>query len=169
MADHLHHSYQRHPDKRDLLTIGEVAERSGVSVPTLRFYEERGLIASTRSAGNQRRYERLVLRRVAVVRAGQRFGLSLAEIGSALATLPPDRPPTKRDWARLSRSWHEALTERIEALTRVRDGLTDCIGCGCLSLAACPIYNHDDELGAEGAGARRWPPAARSDQETRAG
>lgn len=149
-------------DHHDLLPIGEVAARAGVSVPAVRFYEERGLIASTRTAGGQRRFERHVLRRIAVVRAGQRFGLSLAEIGQALATLPADRPPTKRDWQRLSQRWHEALTERIEAMERVRDGLSSCIGCGCLSLRACPVYNHDDELGAEGAGARRWPPAARS-------
>ena len=149
-------------DGRDELTIGEVAARSGVSVPTVRFYEDRGLVSSVRTTGNQRRFERHVLRRIAVVRAGQRFGLSLSEIGDALATLPDDRPPTKRDWQRLSRAWHATLTARIEAMTRVRDELSGCIGCGCLSLRACPVYNHDDELGAEGPGARRLPPAARA-------
>ena len=150
-------------DRHDLLPIGEVASRSGVSVPTVRFYEERGLIASVRTAGNQRRFERHVLRRIAVVRAGQRFGLGLAEIGEALAALPHDRPPTKRDWERMSRGWHEGLTARIEALERVRDGLSSCIGCGCLSLRSCPVYNHDDELAADGPGPRRWPPAARDE------
>lgn len=149
-------------DRRDLLTIGEVAARSGVSVPTVRFYEEKGLIASTRTAGNQRRYSRHTLRRIAVVRAGQRFGLTLAELADALAVLPHDRPPTKRDWSRMSRRWHDLLTERIEAMKRVRDGLTDCIGCGCLSLATCPVYNADDALSREGPGPRRWPAGARS-------
>ena len=149
-------------DKNDVLPIGEVAARSGVSVPTVRFYEDRGLIQSVRNAGNHRRYARHTLRRIAVVRAGQRFGLSLAEIGEALATLPPDRPPTQRDWARLSTVWHDALTERIEALTEVRDGLTGCIGCGCLSMTSCPIYNPEDARGADGPGAQRWPTAARA-------
>lgn len=152
-------------DRDDLLPIGEVAARSGVSVATLRFYEERGLVESTRTAGNQRRYERHVLRRIAVVRAGQRFGLSLTEIGDALESLPHDRPPTKRDWQRLSRGWHALLTDRIEAMVRVRDGLSSCIGCGCLSLRACPVYNPEDELGAEGPGARRWPAAARGPED----
>ena len=152
-------------DRADLLPIGEVAARSGVSVATIRFYEERRLVESSRTTGNQRRYERHVLRRVAVIRAGQRFGLSLTEIGDALASLPHDRPPTKRDWERLSRGWHELLTERIEALVRVRDGLSSCIGCGCLSLKACPVYNPEDELAAQGPGARRWPAAARGPEE----
>jgi MerR family redox-sensitive transcriptional activator SoxR len=149
-------------DKNDELPIGEVAARSGVSVPTLRFYEERGLISSVRNVGNHRRYPRHTLRRIAVVRAGQRFGLSLAEIGEALATLPADHPPTKRDWARLSATWHDALSERIDALTKVRDGLTDCIGCGCLSMTTCPVYNAEDVHGGAGPGAQRWPRAARA-------
>ncbi|WP_249138782.1 redox-sensitive transcriptional activator SoxR [Phycicoccus avicenniae] len=148
-------------DRHDLLAIGEVAQRSGVSVPTVRFYEEKGLLVSVRTAGNQRRFERHVLRRIAVVRAGQRFGLTLAEIRDALEALPPDRAPTKRDWSRMSRRWHDLLTERIEAMTRVRDGLSSCIGCGCLSLRSCPVYNADDVLSSEGPGARRLPPAAR--------
>ena len=151
-------------DRNDLLTVGEVARRAGVSVATVRFYEERGLVRSTRTAGNQRRFGRHVLRRLAVVRAGQRFGLSLAEIGAALATLPDDHPPTKRDWARMSRQWHDLLTARIEAMERVRDGLAGCIGCGCLSLRSCPVYNAEDELAAEGPGARRWPADARGDE-----
>jgi MerR family redox-sensitive transcriptional activator SoxR len=150
-------------DRHDLLAIGEVAERSGVSVPTVRFYEARGLIRSTRTAGNQRRFERHVLRRIAVVRAGQRFGLSLGEIADALAALPDDRPPTKRDWTRMSQRWHDVLTARIEAMERVRDGLSGCIGCGGLSLRSCPVYNPQDELAAEGPGPRRWPRAARAD------
>ena len=150
-------------DRHDLLPIGEVAERSGVSVATVRFYEDRGLIRSERTTGNQRRFERHTLRRIAVVRAGQRFGLSLTEIGKALAALPDDRPPTKRDWARLSGRWHDLLTARIEAMTAVRDGLASCIGCGCLSLRSCPVHNHDDELSGGGPGPRRWPSAARGD------
>ncbi len=150
-------------DRRDLLTIGEVAQRSGVSVAAVRFYEERGLVSSVRTAGNQRRFERHILRRVAVVRAGQRFGLTLAEVADALATLPDDRPPTKRDWTRMSRRWHDLLTARIEAMTKVRDDLASCIGCGCLSLRSCPLYNHEDELAAEGPGPRRLPAAARGE------
>ena len=150
-------------DRRDLLTIGEVAARAGVSVPTVRFYEDRGLVSSVRTAGNQRRFERHALRRIAVVRAGQRFGLSLAEIGDALASLPLDRPPTKRDWSRMSRRWHDLLTARIDAMIAVRDGLESCIGCGCLSLRTCPVYNLEDTLAAEGPGPRRWPAAARAD------
>ena len=148
-------------DRHDQLPIGEVAARSGVSVATVRFYEERGLITSVRTSGNQRRFKRRVLRRIAVIQAGQRFGLTLGEVGDALATLPVDHPPTKRDWERMSRAWHDALTARIEALERVRDGLSSCIGCGCLSLRSCPVYNHDDELAADGPGPRRWPAAAR--------
>ena len=148
-------------DRRDLLTIGEVAARSGVTVPTVRFYEERGLVTSVRTAGNQRRFERHTLRRIAVVRAGQRFGLTLAELADALAHLPDDRPPTRRDWTRLSARWHALLTERIEAMIAVRDGLRSCIGCGCLSLRTCPVYNQADALAAEGPGPRRWPAATR--------
>lgn len=147
--------------KADLLPIGEVAHRSGLTVAAIRHYEDQGLITSARTVGNQRRFERHVLRRIAMVRAGQRFGLSLAEVADALAALPMDRPPTKKDWAKVSRRWHARLTERIEALAAVRDQVTSCIGCGCLSLAACPLYNKDDELAAGGAGARRLPADAR--------
>lgn len=148
-------------DQRDLLTIGETARRSGVSVPTLRFYESKGLVHATRTGGNQRRYPRHTQRRLALIRAGQRFGLSLEEIRRAFETLPTDRPPTARDWERLSRSWHGALQQRIDALVRLRDTTTGCIGCGCLSTSSCPIYNADDHLGEEGQGARRWPDSLR--------
>lgn len=145
------------------LAIGEVAHRAGVTVPTLRFYEGKGLITATRTAGNQRRFPRHVLRRVAVIRAAQRLGLSLAEIREALSHLPADGAPSTSDWAELSQAWQENLTARIEAMTRLRDGLEGCIGCGCLSMATCPIYNPDDELALEGPGPRRLPRAARPD------
>ena len=149
-------------DRHDEITIGELAARSGLSVPTIRFYEARGLIGSRRTAGNQRRFPRHTLRRLAVVRAGQTFGITLEEIAQAFDRLPPDRPPTKADWSRVSRAWHATLTTHIEALTRVRDGLEGCIGCGCLSLRTCPAFNPQDVHGEEGPGARRWPPAARA-------
>ena len=148
-------------DKGDLLTIGDTAQRAGVTVPTLRFYESKRLIRAHRTAGNQRRYPRHTLRRLAFIRAAQRFGLSLADVRDALDTLPTDRPPTARDWERLSRTWHDALQERIDALVRLRDTTTGCIGCGCLSTTNCPIYNADDHLTSEGAGARRWPTSLR--------
>lgn len=146
---------------RELLAIGEIARRSGVSVPTVRHYEAEGLIVAQRDVAGRRWFARHALRRIAMVRAGQRCGLSLADIREALAPLPPDRPPTKRDWARVSRRWHEGLTQRIEALTAVRDSVTSCIGCGCLSLTSCPLYNAHDELGVNGPGARRLPRDAR--------
>jgi MerR family transcriptional regulator, redox-sensitive transcriptional activator SoxR len=136
------------------LTVGEVAQRSGVAVSALHFYEAKGLISSVRSAGNQRRYAREVLRRVAVIKAAQRVGVPLASIREALATLPEGRTPTGADWARLSARWRAELDERIEQLTRLRDQLSDCIGCGCLSIKACPLRNPWDKLGDEGAGAR---------------
>ena len=148
-------------DARDELSIGEIARRSGLSVPTLRFYEEKGLVHPDRSGGNQRRFPRHTLRRLALVRAAQRFGLSLDEIREALDSLPAQRPPTARDWARLSRRWHDALQERIDALVELRDTTSGCIGCGCLSTSSCPIYNPGDERGAEGPGARRWPAGLR--------
>ncbi|MFC4000842.1 redox-sensitive transcriptional activator SoxR [Prauserella oleivorans] len=144
----------------DQLTIGQVAERSGVPHTALRFYEERGLISSERSAGNQRRYRRAVLRRIAFIRAAQRVGLSLEEIGEALATLPRDHAPTKADWARLSRNWRDELDARIDALQRLRDQLTGCVGCGCLSLRTCGLHNVDDRLSRFGPGAPLLKPAA---------
>lgn len=137
----------------DQLTIGELARRSGVAPSALRFYEARGLIAATRTSANQRRYPRPTLRRVALIRAAQRVGLSLDEIGQALATLPPDRTATKADWARLSRSWRPRVDARIHALELLRDELTGCIGCGCLSLRTCRLLNVGDAAADEGMGA----------------
>lgn len=135
------------------LSVGQVAERSGVSVSTLHFYEAKGLIRSWRSDGNQRRYGRDVLRRVAIIKVAQRTGLSLSAIRDALATLPPDRVASTDDWRRLSESWRDELDARIARLTRLRDGLDGCIGCGCLSLKLCPLRNADDHLAQQGPGA----------------
>ncbi|MCA5894681.1 redox-sensitive transcriptional activator SoxR [Isoptericola sp. NEAU-Y5] len=137
------------------LSVGEVAARSGVSVSALHFYERQGLITSRRTAGNQRRYRRDVLRRVAFVRVSQRVGVPLARIAEALSTLPDDRAPSVRDWERLSRTWRTELDARIAQLQRLRDDLTDCIGCGCLSLSRCVLANPRDEMGEEGPGPRR--------------
>lgn len=141
------------------LTVGEVARRSGVAVSTLHFYEAKGLIRSRRSDGNQRRYPRGVLRRVAVIKVAQRTGIPLAVIARALATLPADRAPSAEDWARLSAAWRDELDARIERLSRLRDQLSDCIGCGCLSMAACPLRNPQDSLGEAGAGPRLLDPS----------
>jgi MerR family transcriptional regulator, redox-sensitive transcriptional activator SoxR len=138
-----------------LLSVGEVARRSGIAVSALHFYETRGLLASERSAGNQRRYRRDVLRRVAFIRAAQALGIGLAEIAAALRQLPEQRTPTKADWARLSSRWRAALDERIAALQALRDELQGCIGCGCLSLRSCRLYNPRDALGQRGPGAQR--------------
>jgi MerR family redox-sensitive transcriptional activator SoxR len=124
-----------------------------VPVSTLHFYEQKGLISSRRNAGNQRRYKSDVLRRVSVIRAAQKMGISLEHIKRAFATLPDNRTPTTRDWETLSRYWRNDLDARIAYLQRLRDDLSGCIGCGCLSLKNCPIYNRDDKLGAEGRGA----------------
>ena len=137
------------------LSVGELARRSGVAVTALHYYESRGLLHSARSAGNQRRYARAALRRVAFIRAAQQLGIGLAEIGAALAALPEGRTPTKADWARLSTRWRASLDERIAALQALRDRLDGCIGCGCLSLRACALYNPADECGAAGPGPRR--------------
>jgi MerR family transcriptional regulator, redox-sensitive transcriptional activator SoxR len=138
-----------------------VGTRSGVAPSALRYYEQQGLITASRTAGGARRYPRSVLRRLAFVRAAQNVGLSLTEIRDALATLPEGRPPTARDWARLSRSWRDRLDEQIAALERLRDGLTSCIGCGCLSLTRCALSNPGDVAAAEGPGARWLSPALR--------
>jgi MerR family redox-sensitive transcriptional activator SoxR len=135
------------------LSIGEVARRSGVAPSALRYYEDRGLISSERTAGNQRRYPAPMLRRIAFIRSAQRVGLGLEEIEEALATLPSDRAPTKADWARLSRSWRPRLDEQIERLERLRDKLDGCIGCGCLSLRTCALNNPEDEVAPRGPGA----------------
>ena len=136
------------------LTVGELATRSGVAVSTLHYYERRGLLNAARSAGSQRRYPRAALRRVAFIRAAQQLGIGLAEIGAALAGLPQQRTPTKADWSRLSSRWREQLDTRIAALQALRDRLDGCIGCGCLSLRRCALYNPGDEAGRAGAGPR---------------
>ncbi|HAS11702.1 MAG TPA: redox-sensitive transcriptional activator SoxR [Acidimicrobiaceae bacterium] len=136
------------------LSIGEVVERSGVPHTALRFYEERGLITSTRTSGNQRRFPRDVLRRLSFIKAAQRVGLTLEEITEALSSLPDGRTPNQRDWERLSRRWTAELDERIRLLTALRDDLTSCIGCGCLSLQRCRLYNPDDGAADLGPGAR---------------
>jgi MerR family redox-sensitive transcriptional activator SoxR len=136
-----------------LLTIGEVATRSGVATSALRFYEREGLVASVRSEGGQRRYERDVLRRIAFIRAAQRVGLSLDDIRTSLASLPDGRTPTANDWEKLSRSWRPLLEARIAELERLRDNLSHCIGCGCLSLKTCALSNPDDVAAQYGPGA----------------
>ena len=137
------------------LTPSEVAARSGVPISALHFYEREGLISAERTGGNQRRYHRDVLRRLAFIRISQGVGVPLKEIAAALDSLPSGRTPTKADWARLSRGWRADLERRIVALEELRDALDGCIGCGCLSLRACSLYNPADALGAEGPGARR--------------
>jgi MerR family redox-sensitive transcriptional activator SoxR len=136
------------------LTIGEVAARTGVSASALRYYEREGLVRAERTDGGQRRYHRDALRTIAFVRIAQRVGLTLEEIRAALATLPDARTPNRADWERLSRSWRPRLDEQIAVLTRLRDELTSCIGCGCLSLRACALYNRDDAAAALGSGPR---------------
>lgn len=136
------------------LTIGEVAQRAGVTVPTLRYYESLGLIAATRSPGNHRTFDREVLRRLAFIRVAQRVGLSLDEVGEAFARLPDARTPTARDWDRLSRRWRDRLDQQIVLLEKLRDDLSSCIGCGCLSLGSCALYNPDDVAAALGDGPR---------------
>ena len=143
------------PSQAGEITVGQLAARSGVAVSALHFYEARGLISSRRTAGNQRRYPRVTLRRVAFIRASQRVGIPLSRIKVALDTLPAGRTPTPRDWARLSAAWRQDLDDRIAQLQDLRDRLTDCIGCGCLSMDTCLLANPDDALAAEGTGPRR--------------
>ena len=140
------------PDEH--VSIGELARRTGVAPSALRFYEAQRLIRATRTAGDQRRFHREVLRRVAFIRIAQRVGLRLDEIRDALASLPGSRTPTRTDWARLSKAWRPRLDEQIAVLVRLRDRLTGCIGCGCLSLPACALFNEDDRAAALGAGPR---------------
>jgi len=148
----------------DLLTISEVARRSGVASSALRFYEDRGLISSERAGSGHRRFRRPVLRRIAFIVFAQRIGLTLEEIGAELAELPPDRAPSRRDWARLSKRWSARIDARIAELERLRAGLTECIGCGCLSLDRCKLANPGDRAARLGPGPRYWigdpPPAA---------
>ena len=134
------------------ITIGELSERSGVATSAIRYYEELGLVSSRRTAGNQRRYERAMLRRLAFIRTAQRVGLTLEEIEAALATLPSNRTPTKADWTRLSRGWRPRLDAQIQQLERLRDTLDSCIGCGCLSLRRCALSNPGDEASERGPG-----------------
>ncbi|MFE7316237.1 redox-sensitive transcriptional activator SoxR [Streptomyces sp. NPDC057555] len=143
------------PFKVHELSVGQLSARSGAAVSALHFYESKGLISSTRTAGNQRRYTRETLRRVAFVRAAQRVGIPLAVIRDALAELPDERTPNREDWARLSEVWRSELDERINQLVELRDRLTDCIGCGCLSMDKCALSNPYDNLGEQGPGARR--------------
>ena len=138
------------------MTIGEVARRSGVAASALRFYEERGLIRSERASSGHRRFTRPVIRRVAFIVFAQRVGLTLDEIGEELAKLPEDRVPTRGDWARLSTSWSARIDDRIAELERLKEGLTECIGCGCLSLGRCQLSNPGDRVGARGPGPRFW-------------
>lgn len=137
----------------DLLTVSEVADRSGFAASALRYYERQGLIHAERTEGNQRRYQRSVLRRLAFIAAARHVGLTLDEIREALALLPDERTPTKADWTRISRSWRRRLDAEIAALEKLRDGLTSCIGCGCLSLQRCRISNPQDIVADEGPGA----------------
>ncbi len=140
----------------DVITIGEVARRSGVAASALRFYEERGLIRSERAGSGHRRYPRAVLRRIAFIVFAKRIGLTLDEIGEELSKLPPDRAPTRRDWSRLSRTWTSRVDERIAELERLRASLTECIGCGCLSLERCRLANPADRAARFGSGPRYW-------------
>ncbi|HEY8656115.1 MAG TPA: redox-sensitive transcriptional activator SoxR [Candidatus Limnocylindria bacterium] len=160
------------PPHDGAFTIGELAARSGAATSALRFYETRGLIRAERTAGGQRRYTRETLRRVAFIRAGQRVGLSLATIGTALAELPDGRTPTKADWGRLSRSWQAHLDAKRAELDALQDKLTGCIGCGCLSLRSCALFNGGDQAAARGAGARYLlgdtPPLQRPRRSVRA-
>jgi MerR family redox-sensitive transcriptional activator SoxR len=138
------------------LTISEVSRRSGVASSALRFYEERGLITSQRAGSGHRRFQRSVLRRIAFIVFAQRVGLTLEEIGAELARLPPDRAPTRRDWSRLSSTWTARIDRRIAELERLKVGLTECIGCGCLSLARCKLANPGDRAAGLGPGPRYW-------------
>ena len=149
---------------KDLLSVGEVSQRSGFAPSALRFYEREGLLSASRTSGGQRRYERHVLRRLAFIRAARNIGLSLEEVRASLASLPGGRTPTVADWTKVSRSWRSRLDEEIAALQAIRDGLDGCIGCGCLSLKRCRIYNPEDWLAMRGPGARRLPEALIEDR-----
>lgn len=150
---------QQRPEIRRDLSVGEVASRSGVAISAIHFYEAEGLIKSWRTAANHRRYPRKVLRRIAIIKVAQRAGIPLKEIAAALATLPDLRTPTAEDWAKLSVKWKDDLNDRIARLTRLRDQLDGCIGCGCLSIDKCPLRNPYDELGKQGSGPRLLDPS----------
>jgi len=134
------------------LSVGQVAKRCGVKVSTLHFYEDKGLIHSSRNAGNQRRYRKDVLRRVSLIKAAQKMGITLEEVRQALEKLPDNRTPNQKDWQKLASAWKKELNVRIAYLEKMRDYMTGCIGCGCLSMTRCPIYNADDKLAAQGSG-----------------
>lgn len=144
----------------DMLTVGEVAQRAGIATSAVRFYEDQGLITSVRTLGNQRRYPRHVLRRISIIQAARRFGVTLAEVSAVFTDLPDNRMPSKADWNRISRHWHAQLQARRLEIEHLEAELTGCIGCGCLSLATCRIVNHDDELARQGPGPRRLISAA---------
>jgi MerR family transcriptional regulator, redox-sensitive transcriptional activator SoxR len=148
-------------DKRDLFTVSEIARRSGFAASAIRFYESQGLITATRTSGNQRRFERQMLRRLAFIKAARNVGLTLDEVAEALATLPDGRTPTRADWARLSQAWRARLDDQIAGLIALRDNLDSCIGCGCLSLRRCAISNPGDLAAGAGAGAMYLPRALR--------
>ncbi|MEV6974841.1 redox-sensitive transcriptional activator SoxR [Kitasatospora sp. NPDC093806] len=149
----------------DLLTIGEVTRRTGLAASAVRFYEEQGLIAAERTAGNQRRYHRHVLRRLSLILVAKRLGVPLAEVAEVFTGLPADRMPDKRDWERISRRWAALLAARRREIERLEEELTGCIGCGCLSLRRCRVLNPQDALAADGPGPRRLPPARPYDDD----
>ncbi len=153
----------------DLLTVGEIARRSGFADSAVRYYEGLGLLPATRTSGGQRRFERSTLRRLAFIRAARNIGLSLDEVAAALASLPAGRTPTRSDWSRLSSGWRRRLDDQIEALIALRDGLDSCIGCGCLSLDKCTISNPADSARTGGPGAVYLPPGLRRDDTSRHG
>lgn len=150
-------------NKKQQLTIGETAARSGLAPSALRYYEDLGLIASTRTSGGRRRYQRSVLRRLAVIRAAQQVGLTLEQVGVAFAQVPVDAAPTKAQWTRMSAAWQPLLDHRIADLEKVRDNLNNCVGCGCLSMTQCGLYNPQDTLAGTGAGPRRLFPTQSTD------
>jgi MerR family redox-sensitive transcriptional activator SoxR len=141
--------------RKDGLTVGDVAERSGMAVSAVHFYERKGLIRSARNAANHRRYSPTVLRKLAIIRVAQRAGIPLQEVADAMAFLPAEEKVTVKDWEILSQQWHDDLTDRIDRLVRLRDSMASCIGCGCLSMDACALFNPDDELAKEGPGPRK--------------
>src|SRR5215469_13586913 len=153
----------------DLLTVGEIARRSGFADSAVRYYEGLGLLPATRTSGGQRRFERSTLRRLAFIRAARNIGLTLDEVSAALASLPASRTPTRADWARLSRGWRRRLDDQIESLIALRDGLDSCIGCGCLSLDRCSISNPSDSARSAGPGAVYLPAGLRRDENARRG
>lgn len=140
------------PLPKTSLSVGAVAKRCGINISALHFYESKGLIRSTRNAGNQRRYDRAVIRQISIIKAAQKMGISLTEIQTQFNALPNHRTPTQKDWEKMARRWQAQLNQRIANLARLRDFMSGCIGCGCLSMRACPLYNEDDKLACNGPG-----------------